>query len=87
MSAFNSGAFVSVVQILFRRCACGLIRAQPIFEGVFVFRLEPDIYCGRTAFPSSVFVTAKDQSTSSVCISRSYFSFNINRNFATRSTI
>ena len=33
--ALNSGAFVTRIQILLRSCARCLIRAQPVFEGVF----------------------------------------------------
>ena len=86
MSALNSGAFVTVVQIFFRRNASGLIRAQPVVEGVFVLRFEQNVYCSRTASPSPVFVTAKDHSTPAVRIICSGFWANSYANMPVRFT-
>ena len=40
LSALNTGAFVARVQILLRRSARCLIRAQPVFEGILACRLK-----------------------------------------------
>ena len=40
MSALNTGAFVARVKVFLRSSARCLIRAQPVFEGIFACRLK-----------------------------------------------